>query len=205
MKLAEQLAPRYPDAQLYLDLKGVSPQPMTPAEAMAHVIRAWDMTANLPECEMDLRAMYRSVLHRRRALLLLDNAADADQVLPLLPPESCLALITSRQHFELPGCYTRCLGMMPRGDARKLVLKIAPRVGDQADDLARLCGYLPLALRLAASTLTSRADLSPASYMKRRTRLRTNWASSTCAAWSSAKRRAGTDCTTSRGSMRTRS
>ena len=165
LMLAEQLASRYPDAQLYLDLKGVSQQPVTPAEAMAHVIHAWNPTANPPEGE--LSAQYRDVLHGKQALLLLDNAADADQVLPLLPPEGCLALVTSRQHFELPGCYTRSLDMLTPEDARDLVLKIAPRVGDQADGVAELCGYLPFALRNAAGALASRKDLSPVDYMKR--------------------------------------
>ena len=167
LKLAEELASRYPDAQIYLDLKGVSPQPVTPAEAMAHVIRAWHPTANLPESEAELSAIYRSVLRGKRALLLLDNAADAEQVLPLLPPEGCLALVTSRHHFDLPGCYTRCLDVLTPKDARDLVLKIAPRVANQADDLAKLCGYLPFALRKAAGALASREDLSPADYIER--------------------------------------
>jgi len=167
LKLAEQSAPHYPDAQLYLDLKGVSQQPVTPAEAMARVIRAWHPEANLPESEAELSAPYRSALYGKRALLLLDNAADDKQVLPLLPPEGCLALVTSRHHFELPGCYTRSLDMLTPEDARDLVLKIAPRVGKQADDLARLCGYLPFSLEKAARTLASRKDLSAADYIER--------------------------------------
>jgi tetratricopeptide (TPR) repeat protein len=168
LMLAEELTPRYPDAQIYLDLKGVSQQPITWVQAMAHVIRAWDMAASVPENEDQLSALYRSVLHGKRMLLLWDNAADADQVLPLLPvPEGCLALVTSRQHFELPGYYTRNLDVMSEKDAREFVLSIAPRIGDRADDLAKLCGYLPFALRKAASALNSRTDLSVASYMDR--------------------------------------
>ena len=170
LKLAEQLTPDYPDAQIYLDLRGVDPQhqqPVTPAEAMAHVIRAWHPEANLPESEADLSAVYMSVLHGKRALLLLDNAADAKQVLPLLPPKGCLAMVTSRRHFELPGCYTRSLDMLTPEDARKLVLKIAKRVTKQeADDLAKLCGRLPFALEKAARALKIREDLSVAKYME---------------------------------------
>lgn len=167
LKLAEQLTSRYPDAQIYLDLKGVSPRPVTRAEAMAHVIRAWDRTANVPEDEAGLSALYMSVLHGKRALLLLDNAASAEQVQPLLPSEGCLALITSRQHFDLPDYYAKNLDMLLEDDARELVLRIARRVGDQADALAKLCGYLPLALRLAAGTLKNRSDLTVAGYMER--------------------------------------
>ncbi len=61
LKLAEQLKPDYPDAQFYLDLKGVT-QPLTPRDAMAYVVRAWHPTAQLPEKEEEVAALYRSVL-----------------------------------------------------------------------------------------------------------------------------------------------
>jgi len=67
LKLAEQLTPRYPDAQFYLDLKGADRQPLKVAEALSHVIRAYHPTAKLPESEAELRAMYQSVLHGQRA------------------------------------------------------------------------------------------------------------------------------------------
>ena len=101
--LAERLKERFPDAQFYLDLKGVDKQPLTAAEPLTHVIRAYHPTTQLPENEAELHGLYHSVLHGQRALLLMDNAADKWQVEPLLPPFSCFLLITSRQHFTLPG------------------------------------------------------------------------------------------------------
>lgn len=86
LKLADQLKPRYPDAQFYLDLKGASREPLAVAEALAHVIRAYHPTAKLPDTEAELLALYRSVLQDQRALLLTDNAASAEQVEPLIPP-----------------------------------------------------------------------------------------------------------------------
>jgi tetratricopeptide (TPR) repeat protein len=169
LKLAQQLTPRYPDAQFYLDLKGTSKPPLSAADAMAHVIRAYQPTARLPEGEVELSAIYRSVLHNQRALLLMDNAADHNQVEPLIPPESCVMLVTSRQHFTLPGLFTKSLDTLPAEDARKLLLKIAPRINEQADTIAKLCGYLPLALRLAASALAERIDLGVADYVRRLT------------------------------------
>src|SRR5262249_21255717 len=59
LKLAEMLKPRYPDPQFYLDLKGVSAQPLTPAEAMAHVVRAYHPTAKLPDGEVELSGIYQ--------------------------------------------------------------------------------------------------------------------------------------------------
>jgi tetratricopeptide (TPR) repeat protein len=170
LKLAEKLAAGYPDAQFYLDLKGhdeQKQQPLSPAEAMAHVVRAYHPTAKLPAEEAALRPLYLSVLRDQRALLLMDNARDAAQVLPLVPPPGCVLLVTSRQHFTLPGLYAKDLDTLPTEDARKLLLAIAPRIGDQADAIAKLCDRLPLALRLAASALAERRDLSPADYARR--------------------------------------
>jgi len=167
LKLAEQITPRYPDAQIYLDLKGTGPTPLTPGQAMAHVVRAYRPTERLPESEAEWGGLYRSVLHGQRALLLMDNAAGAAQVEPLIPPPSCLLLVTSRQRFTLPGMRVINLDTLPPADARNFLLRIAGRIGDCAGEMARLCGYLPLALRLAGSALARQEDLRPAEYLRR--------------------------------------
>ncbi|HEY0079135.1 MAG TPA: tetratricopeptide repeat protein [Pyrinomonadaceae bacterium] len=169
LKLAEQLAPRYPDAQFYLDLKGTSPRPLSVADAQAHIIHAYRPTAKLPDNEAELSALYQSVLHNQHALLLMDNAADGEQVAPLIPPSTCVLLVTSRQHFTLPGFHPKHLDALTPEDARKLLLTIAPRIAEHADTIAKLCGNLPLALRLAASALAERIDLSPTNYVARLT------------------------------------
>src|SRR6185503_9422549 len=101
-KLAAELKPEFPDAQIYLDLKGVDPHPLTAAQAMAHVIRAFHPEARLPEDDAEVAGLYRTVLDGKRAFLLMDNAAGKEQVQPLIPPPSCLLLVTSRFHFALP-------------------------------------------------------------------------------------------------------
>lgn len=167
LKLAERLAPRYPDAQFYLDLKGADRQPLSAADALAHVIRAYHPTAKLPESEAELQSLYLSALHGKRALVLMDNARDAAQVGPLVPPEGCVLLVTSRWRFALPGLSVLDLETLSPEESRELLLKIAPRIGERAAELAQLCGHLPLALRLAAATLAERANLSPADYVRR--------------------------------------
>ncbi|HWS88149.1 MAG TPA: tetratricopeptide repeat protein [Pyrinomonadaceae bacterium] len=167
LKLAERLAPHYPDAQFYLDLKGADKQPLSVAEALSHVIRAYHPTVKLPEGGAELKALYLSILHGKRALLLMDNAAGREQVEPLIPPEGCVLLVTSRQHFHVPGLFALDLETLSPEDARQLLLKIAPRIAEHADEIAKLCGYLPLALRLAASALAERANLTPADYVRR--------------------------------------
>ena len=165
--LAHELAPRYPDAQIYLDLKGTSREPLSPTEAMAHVIRSFNRETSVPEDEAELQGLYRSVLHDQRALLLMDNAADAAQVQPLIPPDGCVLLVTSRQRFDLPGLFLVDLDTLSPGDSCALLLLIAPRIGDQAEAIAQLSGYLPMALELAGRALAERVDLSPAQYLER--------------------------------------
>jgi len=167
LKLVELLKPRYPDAQFFLDLKGASTQPLTVAEALAHVVRAYHPAAKLPESESELRGLYLSVLEGRRALLLMDNAANSAQVEPLIPPAGCLLLVTSRQHFTVPGLAAKDLDKLSAADARELLLTIAPRIETHADEIATLCGHLPLALRLAATAMVNYRNLSPANYVRR--------------------------------------
>jgi len=167
LKLVELLKPRYPDAQFFLDLKGASTQPLTVAEALAHVVRAYHPAAKLHESESELLGLYLSVLDGKRALLLMDNAASAKQVEPLIPPAGCLLLVTSRQHFTVPGLAAKNLDTLSAADARDLLLSIAPRIGTQADEIAALCGHLPLALRLAATAMMKYRNLSPADYVRR--------------------------------------
>jgi tetratricopeptide (TPR) repeat protein len=166
LKLADKVKDRYPDGQFYLDLLGGSPQPLTPAKAMEHIIRAYHPGAKLPESEADLRGTYLSVLHDQRALLLMDNARDKKQVEPLIPPAGCRLLITSRKYFTLPGLFAKSLDCLPPADACKLLLTIAPRIGELAGEIARLCGNLPFALRLAANVIAERRNIKPADYAR---------------------------------------
>jgi tetratricopeptide (TPR) repeat protein len=168
LKLAEKLAPSFPDGQIYLDLLGVSQRPVTICEAMAYVIRSFEgAEAALPEQEQALAGKYRSVLDRKRALLLMDNAKDAPQIRPLIPPAGCVLLVTSRFHFLVPGLQARNLDTLPVEKAKELLLKIAPRIDGEAVALAKLCGYLPQALRLAATALAERVDMAPSDYRQR--------------------------------------
>ncbi len=166
-KLVELLKPRYPDAQFYLDLKGASTQPLTAAEALAHVVRPYHPVTKLPDSESELRGLYLSALDGQHALLLMDNAANAEQVEPLIPPAGCLLLITSRQHFTVPGLAAKNLDGLSASDARDLLLTIAPRIETHADEIAALCGHLPLAIRLAATTMVNYRNLHPAEYVER--------------------------------------
>ncbi|MCI0338117.1 MAG: tetratricopeptide repeat protein, partial [Acidobacteria bacterium] len=164
VKLAHQLAPQYPDAQIYVDLKGASAQPLRVTDALAQIIRAFLPTARLPENETELGHMYQLILKDKWALLLFDNAAHAQQVVPLLPPEGCLSIITSRQEIMLPAMFACQLNCLPASEAEEMLSRLVPRIGSQAEKIAELSGRLPMALRLAAGALTMHPELSPNSY-----------------------------------------
>ena len=167
LKLAAELATNFPHAQIYLDLKGVSEKPLTAAEAMSHVLRTFHPEAKFPEKEEELRGPYLTVLHGKWALLLMDNAKDAAQVQPLIPPPNCVLLVTSRYRFLVEGLHARNLDTLPPEDARNFLLRIAPRINGEAEAIAKSCGHLALALRLAATAIAERIDLAPADYRRR--------------------------------------
>lgn len=153
--IAAQFQSIFPDAQIVLTLRGTSSTPLTSEQALQIILRAFDPDTKLADDLDALQGRYRSYLHTRRVLILADDAHDAAQVRPLLPPPGSALLLTSRQRFSLPGMQTIDLGVLPEGDATWLLRAICPRIRDDASDLARLCGYLPLALRISASLLAN--------------------------------------------------
>jgi tetratricopeptide (TPR) repeat protein len=164
LKLADQLAERYPDAQLYLDLKGTSARALSVIEAQSQIIRAYHPGAKLPESDAHLRGVYESTLSGKRVLVLFDNAVNAKQLVALIPPDGCLALVTARQPIELSGLVMRQLDMLPAQDAEALLHALVPRIGEQAERIARQCGFLPMALQLTANALAQRPELTPSNY-----------------------------------------
>jgi tetratricopeptide (TPR) repeat protein len=169
--LAKELRGRYPDGQLFLNMLGMSKSPLKPEDAMVHVIRSYrGADAPLPLDLNGLSGLHHSVLSGKKTLLLLDNAANREQVEPLLPPPGSALLVTSRIKFALPGLLEEMdldPGVLPLEDAKKLLLKICKPIGDHAEELAKLCGCLPIALRNAAYALKEKPNFSPEGYIER--------------------------------------
>ena len=163
--VAQRLSNDYPDAQFFLNLQGVAANPRPPQEVMETCIRAFlGPEAKLPEDPDQLSQLYRSQLSGKRVLLLLDNAADSAQVRPLLPPTGCALLVTSRQTITLPGMTRLTLNPLTDAEAQELLLDIAPSAAAAAEQICKLCGYLPLAIRAAGSLLAITPDLDPLDY-----------------------------------------
>lgn len=162
--VAHAARPHFPDGQLYVDLQGTEARPAEPEAVLGSFLRALGTPdASIPDSPADRAALYRSTLDGRRVLVLLDNARDAAQVRPLLPGTAgCAALVTSRVRMAgLAGAHLVDLDVMSPEEALQLFTRIvgAERVGAErqaALDVVGACGFLPLAIRIAASRLAAR-------------------------------------------------
>lgn len=167
--VAHRVADQFPDGQLYLNLRGFGPgEPMTAAVALGRLLGSLGVqVGDSPSSVDEIAARYRSVLAGRRMLVFLDNAATASQVLPLLPGTStCAVLITGRRALtNLPGAAHLALDALPEPEALSLLAQV---VGDErmesdplnARAVVRLCGGLPLALRIAGARLAAQPSWS---------------------------------------------
>jgi tetratricopeptide (TPR) repeat protein len=166
---ARRLTHHYPDGQIIVELNGQGNNALTsPLKAMQEVIRVFQPTLPPLDDAAQARAIYRDTLSGKRALILLDNAASTDQIRDLIPPPQCCALITSRQLVKPPGCTALWLDLLPLDESVALLHRLAPNaLGTEAEwnRLADLCGCLPLALRVAGSTLDSSDDLTLPGYL----------------------------------------
>jgi tetratricopeptide (TPR) repeat protein len=174
---AHRHADRFPDGQLYLNLRGyASGPPMRPIGALAAMLRSLDTPPEqIPTDEAQAASRYRTALAGRRMLVVLDNAATADQVRPLLPGSAdCLVLVTSRDRLS---------GLIARDGARRLTLDVltpeeaqtllthvlgaerAKAEPDAVAGLAAACAHLPLALRVAAANLADDPPRTIADYL----------------------------------------
>jgi tetratricopeptide (TPR) repeat protein/transcriptional regulator with XRE-family HTH domain len=162
-----RVAERFPDGQLYLNLRGYDPeQPIAAADALARLLGALGVAdADIP-LDVDARAAaYRTRIAGQRMLIVLDNAAAVDQVRPLLPGSSaCAVVITSRDRMAglvaRDGALRIDLDLLPADEAVALLRKL---IGDRVDAephaaaaLVERCARLPLALRVAAELAITR-------------------------------------------------
>ncbi|MFI7242748.1 AfsR/SARP family transcriptional regulator [Streptomyces qinglanensis] len=162
--VAHAAADRFPDGQLYVDLQGAGAAPVDPETVLGSFLRALGVADSaIPSGTEERSALFRSLLAGRRVLTLLDNARDAAQVRPLLPGTSgCAALVTSRARLvDLAGAHLVDLDVMNPEEALALFTRIvgAERVvpeREAAMDVVAACGFLPLAIRIAAARLSAR-------------------------------------------------
>jgi DNA-binding SARP family transcriptional activator len=165
---AHRVAAAFPHGQLFASMRGFDPQhaPVRAVDVLTQFLLALGVAIDDVPLELDDRAaLYRSILADRRVLVVLDDARDAEQIHPLLPAgSSSFVLITSR--IRLDGLVARTgakmlsLGTLAADAAERLIEHMAGTPAHQNDreqrrKLARLCGHLPLALRIAAARLAA--------------------------------------------------
>jgi DNA-binding SARP family transcriptional activator len=163
-----EAAGRFPDGQLYVDLRGASDglAPPAPLEVLGRFL--WVLGTPLAAIPGELEeaaARFRSLAAERRLLMVLDNARDAGQVAPLLPSApGCGVLVTSRQVLaSLDGAHHLHLDVLSHEEAMVLLGRLAghERIAAEPEAAAKVafwCGYLPLALRIAGARLAERPD-----------------------------------------------
>jgi DNA-binding SARP family transcriptional activator/Flp pilus assembly protein TadD len=165
---AHRVRERFPDGQLFLDLRGHDPDAaLAPAEVLAHALRGLGVPADrLPAATAEQLGLYRSLVHDRRVLLVLDNAGTADHVLPLVPAGPTSVLVTtSRRRLAALAVHHPVrrveLNVLDEAESRQLLGRIIgpdrpAREPAATAELVLLCGHTPLALRIAAARLAAR-------------------------------------------------
>ncbi|MEU4425495.1 BTAD domain-containing putative transcriptional regulator [Actinoplanes sp. NPDC024001] len=175
LHLAALVGDRYPDAHLFVDLQGHSAEePVEPGAALLVLLRQLGLSAETIPADLVGRvALWRTELARRRALVVLDNAASSAQVADLLPTSAgSLALVTSRRRLAgLDGVQPEPLPLLDTDESIALLTRI---VGERvvaepeaAAEVVRRCGGLPLAIRLAGARLAHRPRWRVADLVRR--------------------------------------
>ncbi|MEU6858288.1 BTAD domain-containing putative transcriptional regulator [Glycomyces sp. NPDC046736] len=170
VRWAHRVADRFPDGQLFLDLRGFDPthRPVRPTEALRTLLTALGVPHSRIPADGEAQAgLYRSLMARRRALLVLDNARDADQVRPLLPGgPGNLVIAASRARLSgllVQGAQPITLDLLTPAEAERL---LALRLGEERAlaepaalrQIIDTCAGLPLALAVAASRAAARPE-----------------------------------------------
>ncbi|MFJ6670276.1 BTAD domain-containing putative transcriptional regulator [Actinosynnema sp. NPDC091369] len=168
----------FPDGQLYVNLRGYAQgPPLSAVDVLPRFLRAQGVPPeSVPLDQDEQEAMFRSRLTDQQVLLVLDNAANAEQIRPLLPGSpGCAVLVTSRDTLRgLAVSHAASnvrLDVLDRSETRALLAgmlgdDVVAAQSDAADELAELCAHLPLALRIAAANLLSRPEITIASYVE---------------------------------------
>ncbi|MFF8925495.1 BTAD domain-containing putative transcriptional regulator [Streptomyces koyangensis] len=166
VRAAHQLVEQYPDGSLFIDLHGFTPgqAPLSAFHAQGDLLAAASIPSEeIPTVSAGRAARWQSYMRGRRMVLILDNAAASEQVRALIPSSSdSLVLITSRPRLTgLDGVEWLSVGALPELDSHQLLrttlgAERAEREPDAAGELLRLCGGLPLAVRIAAARLANR-------------------------------------------------
>lgn len=154
------------DHQLFIDMQGLDEKPVTAQEVMYHIIRSFQPSFSYVENESFLHGAYHSITSKNKILLVMDNIDDDARIQELIPRSGSILIFTSRRKFDILHAYSMVLPEMSEADARALLLKIVDKLTvSDADQIAKLCGYLPNAIVKAGKGLREYSNLSVPKYI----------------------------------------
>jgi len=161
VQVAHELQSEFPDAQLYVNLRGSEGQPLDPLDVLAGFLRIWGVEdRSMPQSLSERSQLYHSVIAGKRVLIILDNARDEFQIRPLLPQcSTCAVLMTTRRQIKgLEEATIVELPVMSEPEARSLWENLigADAIAAEPDATQQImaqCNYLPLALRITGGFL----------------------------------------------------
>ncbi|MEV4629410.1 BTAD domain-containing putative transcriptional regulator [Micromonospora sp. NPDC049523] len=167
---AHAVRDRFPDGQLYLDLRGPDEEPVEPRQALGTFLRAYGVAPDSqPDSLAERAALWRTVLDGRRVLMVLDHARDAEQLRHLLPasPGSAVIVTAGRRMAGLPVARWSTVDVFRPDESLALMERVAGTDRVRAEPgparrYAEICSHLPLAVRLAAARLAARPEWSVA-------------------------------------------
>ncbi|WP_410585902.1 AfsR/SARP family transcriptional regulator [Amycolatopsis sp. lyj-23] len=176
VRIAHRLRSAFPDGQWYVRLNGAQKNRRRPGDVLSELLRASGLDASaIPDDVDDRSAVYRARLADRRVLIVLDDAGDFEQVAALLPgTPGCAVLVTARTQLSdlvaLSGARPVTLGVLSESEAVTVIGRLVGPDRVAVDpgavaELAKLCAYLPLALRIAAANLAGRPHTTVAAYV----------------------------------------
>ena len=165
--VAHRVRDRFPDGQLYANLRGATDRPLAPGHVLTRFIHDLAGTeTNVPDEDEDKAGLFRSLLSGLRVLIMLDDARNSAQLRLLLPGTSAGSgvIVTSRDGlWGLEGCVRLAVGELAMPDARQLLgcvigIERVAAEPDASDEVLAACAGLPLAIRIAAGRLVARAS-----------------------------------------------
>ncbi len=169
--VAQQLAQQYPDGLVEVNLRGADKKALAPESVLLTVLQKLlklpSISSSITPSRSDsLKDDYRTLLEGKSVLIVADNAQDYEQVKPLASvPLGCDLIVTTRLSINHPGGIPIQIGPLPHSVAEAMLCKICKRIGKDAAELARLCGYLPLALRISANRLEADPSFPVGEYL----------------------------------------
>jgi tetratricopeptide (TPR) repeat protein len=166
--LCHRVAERFPDGQVFVRMQGSSGTPLGALEAAERVIHAFEPERRISFDDEEVMLVYHQILAGQKALIVVDDASESDQVTPLVPPPGSALLVTSRQPLAIAGLGLLHLGALPVDQARVLLAETTGTDADlgELDKITALCGRLPLAVRVVGGLMATHPDWS-ASYLTR--------------------------------------